>query len=135
MHSQINNTVRFGCDIELLQINGKIPIFHDDQPYFRKTIMSKTEIEWNIGSNITRYFKQASNGEGFYSPDIDHIWCLSCHLNVTDAESKGQLILGLELIRLPPKVRAIEINFGLKAVHNNTINASYQPKKGHGISL
>ena len=90
--------------------------------------MSKTEIEWNINPNITRYFKQASTGQVFYSPDIDYIWCLSCHPSGIDTQSEGQLILGLELIRLPPKIRAIEINLGLKAVQNN-INAVYKPKK------
>ena len=116
----------FGCDMELTQMKyskqrrftfgGSHSHDNDDEKhqiftYRPLATTAKCKFEWEIDEMIMKLFKEAQDGKSYCSIDINNIWCLCCYPN-----ENGFVVLSLKLLRLPPKVRCIEINLRLNTI-------------------
>eukprot|EP01084_Bolivina_argentea_P263271 445537_1 len=100
INSNNKNHLQFGCDLQLLHIkyhnasimdNIKLKIRKNSvkniNPNDTQTVFdyiplrtnSQIQYEWNINDKNIHLFKNARNGNAYYSNDISNIWCLCCY--------------------------------------------------------
>eukprot|EP01084_Bolivina_argentea_P299375 516038_1 len=111
-HKKTTQNIEFQCDIQLLQIKEKQYISR----FLSFSTSAHVSFEWNITETLINSFKKAKFGKGFYSRDISNIWCLCCYPNgnYNNINSKGSLLLSLQLLRLPIQVSSFQITFLLQ---------------------
>eukprot|EP01083_Nonionella_stella_P179875 639820_1 len=132
-------TMEIGCSIEILSIkynaycaSDKIQLLshNRDLDYYKPlTIHAKNKFEWNIGGVLLDKCKKDSccDSDAVYnSKDIDAHWVLCLFPNGSDAN----VMLKLQLIRLPPRVGVIKVYIVLHTNYGDitkkfTVSSSY----------